>query len=88
MGQAADDQPQGTQGLVDLDALLELLSHGTGRLLILTAYMSSTCFIRTNTSSNCMGWCMWAYACLSRPGSKTWMLAIAGAGCEPLFHFD
>lgn len=27
VGQAADDQAQGAQGLVDLDALLELLTH-------------------------------------------------------------
>lgn len=36
MGQAADDQAQCAEGLVDLDALLELLTHGTRRLLILT----------------------------------------------------
>ncbi len=88
MGQAADDQPQGTQRLVDLDALLELLSHSTRCLLILTAYMVSTCFLRTNTSSNCVGCCMCAYACLSRPCSETWMPAIAGVGFEALLCFD
>ena len=88
MGQAADDQPQGTQGLVDLDALLELLSHGTRRLLILTACMLSNNVIRSDTRSNCMGRCVCAYACLSRPCSETWMPAIAGVGFEPLLQFD
>ena len=56
MGQTADDQPQGTQGLVDLDALLELLSHRTRCLLILTACMFSTSVFGTGTRSKCMGW--------------------------------
>ncbi len=55
MGQTADDQPQGTQGFVDLDALLELLSHSTRRLLILTACMLSRNVIKTDASSNGIG---------------------------------